>query len=61
MHEGGPLGQTGAMLKALLADLAIIKQRDPAALSANSEARLRRNGEAIWASIDSAITARKRR
>ena len=37
------------------------KQRDPAALSANSEARLRRNGEAIWASIDSAITARKRR
>ena len=35
------------------------KQRDPAALSANSEARLRRNGEAIWASIDSAITARK--
>ena len=37
------------------------KQRDPAALSANSEARLRRNGEAIWASIDSAITARKGR
>ena len=37
------------------------KQRDPAALSANSKARLRRNGEAIWASIDSAITARKGR
>jgi serine O-acetyltransferase len=31
MHDGGPLGQTGAMLKALQADLAIIKQRDPAA------------------------------
>jgi glycosyltransferase involved in cell wall biosynthesis len=37
------------------------KQRDPAALSENSEARLRRNGEAIWASIDSAITARQGR
>jgi len=36
-------------------------QCDPAALSANSEARLRRNGEAIWASIDSAIIARKAR
>ena len=31
MHDGGPLGQTGVMLKALQADLAIIKQRDPAA------------------------------
>ena len=31
MHDGGPLGQTGSMLKALQADLAIIKQRDPAA------------------------------
>ena len=31
MHDGVPLGQTGTMLKALQADLAIIKQRDPAA------------------------------
>ena len=36
------------------------KPRNPAALIAKSEARLRRNGEAIWGSIRSAIDARMR-
>jgi len=36
------------------------KPRNPAALIAKSEARLRRNGEAIWSSIRSAIDARTR-
>jgi glycosyltransferase involved in cell wall biosynthesis/GNAT superfamily N-acetyltransferase len=35
--------------------------RNPEALIARSEARLRRNGEAIWASIGSAIATRKAR
>jgi len=37
-----------------------ISPRNPAALTARSEARLRRNGEAIWGSIRSAIDARMR-
>ena len=35
--------------------------RNPAALVARSNARLRRNGEAIWASIKAAILARKQK
>ncbi|NDA78906.1 MAG: glycosyltransferase [Actinobacteria bacterium] len=57
-----PKGDHAALAQLMKEALEVpARQGDPADLLAQSERRLRRNGEAIWTSIQDAISTRRRR